>query len=654
MNIVYITEMVILVAVLSLVLQNKMFQKKLRTLLWRLRYVGAVLGFLFFAAVSMVGLQPVLAFFPTFLTMVLQLGFGVLFMFVQFAAMMYFMSRPRMYKLMPGQFKDLSFADYVGNDKVKEAAKQVLYQIKHAKQIVARGAKPTYGVLLEGDPGSGKSYLSQIIASEGQVPFYYCSAASLQSAFMGMGAMTIWRLYSGARKLANQYGACVIFLDEIDAIGQSRTRQGPLAGGMGMGGMMMGGAGGILNELLNQMQPINETGGFFHRLLVDWGLRPYQKSERPTVLTIGATNVISTLDPALLRSGRFDLKITVTKPGAKGRRDLLEYYLGKVVGVDPNLDIDRMVQDTMGYSPADIAHIINQSVHKSIFANRDLVTYEDFTAARQEHELGLPTPITLSDRDRRHVAYHEAGHAVVNVLLRKYLATARVTIVPRRGHLGVVQSKPREESYTRTESEFLEDIRVSLASRAVEEIMLGIKMSGFSGDLSQATNSSLQMIGTYGMGEIVWAYTALGEGGIGQAQLEAQRLVNRELHVIKEFIRRNQKAVTAVAESLLELEELDGRVVEELVLDKAEFRLEEGEDLLVKLADAVAEFDSRWEQILAKRSSHAAHNSPIVVNQVKTEDAGASENRALFFMDWHRHSLMLEDDYIQRLTQAAS
>lgn len=653
MNIVYILEVMALVGIVALVAQNKTFREQLLKLLWRLRYIGGFAIFVFLSAVSMMGLPTVLSFFPALLGMIFQLAFAVLFMVVQFGAMMYFMSRPRMYRLLPGEFKDLSFDDYVGNDKVKEAAKQVLYQIKNAKAIMARGAKPTYGVLLEGDPGTGKSYLAQIIASAGQVPFYYCSAASLQSAFMGMGAMTIWRLYRGARGLAKQYGACVIFLDEIDAIGQSRMRQGPMAGGMGMGGMMMGGAGGILNELLNQMQPINETGGFFHRLFIKWGLKKYVKTERPTVLTVGATNVISTLDPALLRSGRFDLKITVTKPGAKGRKDLLEYYLSKIKGIDPELDIDRMVQDTMGYSPADIAHIVNQSVHKSIFSGRDIVTYDDFTAARQEHELGLPTPITLSDEDRKNVAYHEAGHAVVNVLLRKYLSTARVTIVPRRGHLGVVQSKPREEKYTKTEAQFLQDIRVSLGSRAVEEIMLNIKMSGFSGDLQHATAAASEMIGVYGMGEIIWAYTLMGPGGLGQVQVEAQRLINRELHVIKEFIRRNQKAVAAVANALLENGELDGREAERLVMENAEFVLKDSEDLLVVLADTVAEFDGIWEAKLAKRAAYAAHNAPAIINQGKAE--GAEEgygNNGYLFMNWEPEFVLLEENIVQRLKAA--
>lgn len=474
-----------------------------------------------------------------------QLFFAIIFMIVQFVALFWFLGRPRMYWIMPGE-TGVGFKDYKGNDQVLEVARRVVTLLRGVKEFKQMGGEVTRGVLLIGPPGTGKSYLAQCISTEAGVPFGYLSAPSIQGMFWGMDVLRIWGLYNKARKLARKYGACILFIDEIDAIGKSRSGMS----GMGVGAMggLFGGGGGALNELLNQMDPLPRDDTWKAKLLRKLGLRK-GKAPIPAVLTMGATNIAEVLDPALLRPGRFDRKMVVDLPDFDGRKDIIQYYLDKVRHVD--MPLDRMANDTIDYTPVAIKYVINEAVVQAHFDGRDAITYRDFNQAREIHESGLPQPMrNLSYEQRRRLAYHESGHAVAQLKLRPTERVVRVTIVRHGQALGFMKPKPVEETPVRTRDEVLADIKVSLASRAAEEVFLGQGTWGVGGDFAFATMRASQAIGMWGF-----------MGTIYSTQQPDQRMVERLLDDLyrdtKALIVEHKDIVEAIAEELLLKSELD-------------------------------------------------------------------------------------------------
>ncbi|HMQ31271.1 MAG TPA: AAA family ATPase [Chloroflexaceae bacterium] len=503
-----------------------------------------------------------------------------LFFFIgfQFFLMYFFMARTRIYWVRPGE-TGIGFKDYRGNPEVLEAASRVVTLLKGAKEFKKMGGEVTRGILLIGPPGTGKSYLAQAIATEAGVPFGYLSAPSLQSAWMGMGNIKVMNLYRKARRFAREYGACILFIDEIDAVGGARSRnlQGagamgmaddPSTGGrdnvmMGMGGMM-GGGSGILNELLLQMDPPPQDH-WWGKLLRTLRLRR-GKPDMPPVLTMGATNIAESLDAALLRPGRFDRKIAVEAPDADGRREVLEYYLSKVKH-EP-MPLDRMVSDTIGYTPVAIKYCVNEATIHAHFDGRAAINYWDFTRARETHEWGLRQPIrSMSYEERRRIAYHEAGHAYVMVKLLKKERLTKVTIVRHGNALGFAAWKPEEEIHTRTKDELLDRIKISLGARAAEELFLGIQMSGVTGDLQSATGVAAMMVGAYGMDESFFSYLTFGMQGLnaGDIKPRIEGILQEQYRQVKQLLESNREAVIAIAEALIMRNELTDIDVKEIL-----------------------------------------------------------------------------------------
>jgi len=489
-----------------------------------------------------------------------QLAFAVMFMIVQFVALFWFLGRGRTYWVKPGE-TGVGFKDYKGNPEVLESARRIVTLLRGVKEFKQMGGEAIRGLLLIGPPGTGKSYLAQAISTEAGVPFGYASAPSFQNMFMGIGNLRVMMLYGKARKLARKYGACILFIDEIDAIGSARANQGPSTG---FGGMMFGGNTGMLNELLLQMDPPPHEQSRWGRILRALGLRK-SKAEMPPILTIGATNLGEVLDPALLRPGRFDRKIAVDLPSAEGRREILEYYLAKVKHEE--MKLDKLVFDTIGYTPVAIKYVINEAAILAHFDGRKAITYRDFTLARETHEWGLRQPIKgMSEEERRRIAYHEAGHCFAQLKLLPRQRMTKVTIIRHGQALGLSATKPLEEMYTRTREELLADIQSSLASRAAEEIFLGTALTGVTSDLEQATRMAAAAIGWFGMNGSLYSVRAFGESAPDPVmKREIDKMLKDQYKKVKALLEANKDAVAAIAEALLLKNELDEEEVRALV-----------------------------------------------------------------------------------------
>src|SRR6266487_335635 len=507
-----------------------------------------------------------------------QISFALLFGIMQFVAIFWFLGRPRLYWLMPGE-TGVTFEDYKGNPEVLEAARRIVGLLRGVKEFQQMGGSPVRGLLLSGPPGTGKSYLAQCMSTEAGVPFAYASAASFRAMFIGMDVLMIKRLYKKARRLAREYGGCVVFMDEFDAIGMSRSARG--GGTMAMGGGIFGAMGGTggLNELLMQMDPPNVETGWFKKVLRLLGLYHSRVQAEP-VLTIGATNIPESLDPALLRPGRFDRKIHVAPPTDKYRGEVIEYYLDKVKH-EPTISLAALVARMVDYTPVAIKHVINEAVIIAHFDGRDMVTYKDLIEAQDVHEFGLRQPSELTPIERRRLAYHEAGHTVACYYLLEREFPAFVT-VHRRGDVEGAEAfaawRPKETIKTRSKEEILARIQIALASRAAEELFLDVNLNGVAGDFAGATTTALAYVGMYGMDGTITSY-------MGYANLSpnaspnvvpgmsdrTEAVLQSQLKAVKRLLQDHSEALIAVAESLIERDELVGEEIKRLI-DEADAR----------------------------------------------------------------------------------
>jgi len=498
--------------------------------------------------------------------LIFQLIYVAFFMIIQFAALFLFLGRGRVYWIEPGE-SGIYFKDYKGNDEVLEVANRVVTLVRGVKGFKQMGGEVSRGLLLVGPPGTGKSYLAQAISAEAHVPFCYASAPSFQNMFFGVGNLRVMMLYNKARKKARKYGACILFIDEIDALGASR---GGMGGGMGMMGGMMGGGSGMLNELLLQMDPPNIETGAIKKFLRKIGLRR-GKAINPPVLTIGATNLPDVLDPALLRPGRFDRQIRIDSPDLDGRKEIIEYYLNKVKHV-PDMPIEKMGNDTIGYTPVAIKYVINEAVVNAHFNGKEVIDYKDFTRAREYHEWGLRQPIKgMNVEEKRRIAYHETGHAFAQIKLEPSERLSKVTIIRHGSALGLSAAKPLEEQYLKTKEQLLADMQISLASKASERLFLGTETTGMGGDLPAATRIAAYYLGMCGMGGSLYAPLAFGQFvPDGELKHQIEILLDEQYKKVRMLLEANRETVIAIAEALLIREELDGDEVLEIVREVEE------------------------------------------------------------------------------------
>src|SRR6266487_1261117 len=518
----------------------------------------------------------------TIFSTLLQLAFAVMFIMIQFIALFWFLGRPRLYWVMPGE-TGVSFDDYKGNPEVLEAARRIVLLLRGTEEFKEMGGQAVRGLLLTGDPGTGKSYLAQCMSTEAGVPFAYASAASFQAMFVGMNVLMIKRLYTKARRLAREYGACVVFMDEIDAIGMSRSAGAGRT--LGMGGGLFGAAGGGmggLNELLMQMDPPNIETGWFKKILRIVGLYHSRVQNQP-VLTVGATNIPESLDPALLRPGRFDRKIHVAPPTDKYRGEVIEYYLNKV-SHKPDISVPALSQRLVSYTPVAIKHVINEAVIIAHFDDRDTITYKDLIEAQDVHEFGLRQISELTPIDRRRLAYHEAGHAVASYYLMERYFPAYVTIHQRsdiEGAAAFALPRPKESIKTLSKEDVLARIQVSLAARATEELFLDLNMNGVTGDLQSATQMAAAYVGAYGMDGSLISFAAFidpltgvpsaGGGAVPKLMDRTEAVLQSQFKAVKRLLQEHSEALIAVAEALIERDELIADEIKQLI-DEADAR----------------------------------------------------------------------------------
>jgi cell division protease FtsH len=515
--------------------------------------------------------QSAFAFLTSAPALAIQLGFALAFGIFQFAGIMWFLSRPRRYTIKPDDPQiGMSFENYRGQPDLLEHARNTVNILQGVKDFERRGGEMPKGMLLSGEPGTGKTFLAAVIASEANLPFIYIDASSLRGMFWGMTELMIMKLFRDARGLGRKYaepgqrGACILFMDEIDSIGMSRGGAG--GGMMPMGGMMMGGGQG-LNTLLNQMDSLTELieDRWTHKILRWFGLVRGPVKRKPLVFVIGATNRPSVLDRALTRPGRLDRILEVHVPDTDGRRDIIAHYLAQKRH-DPDMPMDLLVNDSMGWTPIMIKTIINEALIHAHHDDREFLTYKDWLDAADERALGLKQPIrSWNLTDRRETAYHEAGHAVAARYLRPEHRISKATII-RRGHaLGYVQQRPREERTSLYARSIETQIMVSLAGHVVENKFLDTLSTGPSSDLAYATRAAEDYVGSLAMGptKIIVPMSA-DQPPIGPVLVAAHELLDQLYVETERLLREKEPAIHHLAKALIDRDELIGEELEEV------------------------------------------------------------------------------------------
>lgn len=377
-------------------------------------------------------------------------------------------------KSISGESIGITWNDVIGMDEAKEEALEVVKLITDRAQLQRIGGKILKGILMLGPPGCGKTYLAKAIATESKLPFISMSGSEFVEMFVGVGAGRIRSLFKKANNLAELEGGCLIFIDEIDAIGAQR------AADSGFGGQ-------------------TETNTTLNQLLVEMdGL----KEKDLNIVIIGATNMSERfLDAALLRPGRFDRKIYVDKPSLDDRQKLFEYYLKKVKYDPNNLKFDRLARITVGQSPADISNIVREAALIAVRNNKELLTMKEIDEARERIALGIKRRIKVREEERWQIAYHESGHAIVTYLMVPTQDVFKITITPR-GHTGGVTWIPeREEILIRDKNKLLGTIKTCLGSYAAERIKLKTTTAGVDMDFQEAMYIAHNMVWRWGMGK---------------------------------------------------------------------------------------------------------------------------------------------------------
>jgi cell division protease FtsH len=462
------------------------------------------------------------------------------------------------------------------------------------------GGTPRRGMLFEGPPGTGKTYLAKAMSKQAGVPFLFISAPSLQSMWQGMTAYRIRSFFKALRKAARKQGGAIGFIEEIDAIGLDRSglRGPPTPSPRGMSRVtsnMMGGGdtGGMVNELLIQMQsfdlpPVRDRIrakflGWINGYLPSGRQIKAMKTRYNNILLIAATNRADFLDQALLRPGRFDRRLFFDLPTKAERDDLIDFFLDRKRHHDqlddPKLR-DRLAHETFGYTPVMIEHLFDEALLVALREGRKWMNYEDVLEAKYTEEIGVKQAVEYAETDRESVATHEAGHAVVAHVLGIGRRLDVLSIIKRRGSLGLLAHGDSEERFTRTRTEIEAAVAIALGGLVAEEMCFGESGTGPANDLAFATDLAAKMVGAFGMAGSLISYDAVAQGALSAGNLVSKVLGDPEgkarvediLGVQKERVRavleENRDVHTALRDALMSRDELVGEEILE-VIEKA-------------------------------------------------------------------------------------
>jgi len=445
----------------------------------------------------------------------------------------------------------ITFADVAGCDEAKEEVQEIVDFLRDPSKFQKLGGRIPKGVLMVGNPGTGKTLLAKAIAGEAKVPFFSISGSDFVEMFVGVGAARVRDMFENAKK----HAPCIIFIDEIDAVGRHR-------------GAGLGGGNDEREQTLNQL--LVEMDGF---------------EGHTGIIVIAATNRPDILDPALLRPGRFDRQVVVPLPDIRGREEILKVHMRKVP-ISGDVKADIIARGTPGFSGADLANLVNEAALFAARTNKRLVDMEDFEKAKDKIMMGAERrSMVMSEDEKMNTAYHESGHAVVAKLVPKSDPVHKVTIIPRGRALGLTMQLPEEDRYAYDRQYLMSRIAVLFGGRIAEELFMNQMTTGASNDFERATAMARDMVTRYGMSDLgvmvygendgevflgrsVTQHKNVSEATMQKVDAEIRRIIDEQYALARQLLEDNRDKVEAMTKALLEWETIDAEQINDIMEGK--------------------------------------------------------------------------------------